>query len=495
MSLFGFCQEILKSFQNLTHSSDAILIFSSPNNLIQSSKEVVSVHNSDFIDIKELNLPPQKLSFIESIFNVGKTIIQNIDNTFLLAVNLDLPFHQQGALIIQRDEPFDDELLEFLGPLIGKTNHILSIKKLEENRSELDNMLSFFIQQVPVPVAMFDSNMCYKFASNAWVENFKLTNHKSLVGKSHYEVSPLQPNEWRERHQRALQGEIISTSAEEIINYFDEPIWLEGAIHPWYTLNGEIGGLIIYSNVVTDRKENEKNLKKTLENLIRSNQALEKFAHVCSHDLKEPLRSISNFITLLFGRNSEQFDDESLLYMRHILKGIDRMNILIKDILLYSKIAGQTNFEKASINVNYIIKDVMEIFESRISETGARFIIDVLPTISGNQTQIEQLFINLIDNALKFSSTVTPSIHIFVIESGLFWEFHVQDNGIGIPDEYHKSIFTMFNRLHSKNLYEGSGIGLATCQKIVHEHLGAIRVQSPPNVGSDFIFTLPKVVA
>ena len=294
-----------------------------------------ALYNLNKNDLHNLSSNPEKLKFVNMMLNAETHSIQNNCKTSLLGILFDLPLQQKGVVIIERDKPFDEELLDLLEPLIGTSTHIISIKKLQTNSTELDNVLSFFIKQVPVPVAMFDTNMCYRFVSNAWVNDFNLSQHESLIGKSCYEVDPLQPKEWRERHQRAMHGEIVISTAEEITNYFDQPIWLEGAIHPWYTVNGEIGGIIIYSNVVTQHKENEKNLKTTVESLIRSNQALERFAHVCSHDLKEPLRSISNFIQLLFGRNSEHFDEESLIYMRHTLKGIDRMNSLIKDILLY----------------------------------------------------------------------------------------------------------------------------------------------------------------
>ena len=178
--------------------------------------------------------------------------------------------------------------------------------------------------------------------------------------------------------------------------------------------------------------------------------------------------------------------------MRHILKGVDRMNLLIKDILDYSKIVGQSAGERTSLNMNDVIRQINDTFEYRFLEIGARLNVGSLPTIQGEPTQINQLFTNLISNSLKFHSDKLLVIDIFATENEFFWEFHVRDNGIGIEKEYHKSVFTMFKRLHSKNQYEGSGIGLALCQKIIHEHLGEIYVESPPGGGSEFIFTFPK---
>ena len=484
--------KILDSLKELTRSSDATLFYSSINISEKYDDGTPHLYNKAGIDIYDLMLPANKLNFINKLFAAQSHIIQNNEGTSYFGIFLDLPFQQKGMIILEDNKPFEDTLIAFLSPLIGTANHIISIKKLEINRSELDNMLSFFIKQVPVPVAMFDTNMCYKFASDAWLNDFNLGKAENIIGKTTYELSPKQPAEWRERHQRALQGEIIESSAEEILDYYDEPIWLEGAIHPWYTLNGDIGGVIIYSNVVTERKKTEKDLKTTVTNLLKSNQALERFAHVCSHDLKEPLRSVANFIHLLFNRNTNYFDEESLLYMRHTLKGIDRMNTLIKDILTYSKVAGQMSSERDSFDMNDVIQSIQETLEFRISEIGAHIEVCALPIISGDRTQITQLFTNLIDNALKFCAEKKPRIEIYAIESSGFWEFHVRDNGIGIEKEYHKSIFTMFKRLHSKNQFEGSGIGLATCQKIVENHFGEIYVKSALDGGSEFIVTLPK---
>jgi signal transduction histidine kinase len=370
---------------------------------------------------------------------------------------------------------------------------ITKSKEQEASRSELDKMLSFFIKQVPVPVAMFDTNMCYKFISEEWNKAFGKEKIHGFIGQSHYDIFPDTPEVWRKRHQAAMQGKVQVYLDEKLTHASEKPIWVEGTMHPWYALDGSIGGIFVYSKIVTERVVAEKKLKGIVENLSRSNQALERFAHVCSHDLKGPLRSVSNFIHLLFNASSEHFTEESMLYMRYILKGIARMDMLIKDILEYSKIVGQYSCERIPLDMNIIVQKIKDTFEYRFLELGARLEIGQLPTILGEPTQINQLFTNLISNSIKFRSDKSLIIDVFAIERDLSWEFHIRDNGIGIEKEYHKSIFTMFKRLHSKNQYEGSGIGLAICQKIVHEHLGEIHVESPPEGGSEFIFTFLKI--
>ncbi len=370
----------------------------------------------------------------------------------------------------------------------------------EIERNELNAIFSFFIEHTLTPVAIFDTEMRHKFANAAWKHDNKLGDEGEFIGKTHYEVYLKQPPLWKEQHQRALNGETVKWGPTQLDNYHDETIWYEGTMVPWYALDGSIGGIIIHATIVTETIKNEIKLKEAIKNISHSNKALEhsnktldRFAYICSHDLKEPLRSISNFIQLLFTKNIEHFDEESLLYMRHTFKSIDRMDALIKDILSYSETTDHSANQHTILNVKTLAHEIKDSFEYRLNEIGAQLNIGVLPTISGKNTQINQLFTNLISNAIKFRSEKPLVIDIFAIEHDESWEFHVRDNGIGIDKEHHESVFTMFKRLHSKSQYEGSGIGLATCKRIVNDHGGEIHVESAPEGGSDFVFTLPKI--
>lgn len=484
--------EILNAFETLTESSRSHLLFSPINYAGKQKDAPPLLYTAENVDLRDLDLSTEKRDFINKLFFAENYVIQNNFATSFLGIKLDLPFKQKGLLVLERTNPFDDALADFLKPLTGTATHIISIHKLEINRSELDNMLSFFIKQVPAPVAMFDKNMRYMFISEEWNKVFGTKKSHGFIGKTHYEIFPDTPEHWRKRHQAAMRGEIQIYLEEKATHVSDKPVWVEGSMHPWYTMDGSIGGVFINSNIITERIKSAKKLQTTVKNLSRSNEALERFAHVCSHDLKEPLRSVSNFIHLLFKANAELFNEESMLYMRHILKGIDRMNILIKDILDYSKVVGQSSNERVPLDVNKVVNKVTDAFEYRFLEIGAHLNIGSLPIILCEQTQINQLFTNLISNSLKFHSEKPLVIDIFAVENDSSWEFHVRDNGIGIEKEFHNSIFTMFKRLHTKNQYEGSGIGLAICKKIMHEHHGDIYVVSPTSGGSEFIFTFPK---
>lgn len=217
----------------------------------------------------------------------------------------------------------------------------------------------------------------------------------------------------------------------------------------------------------------------------------ERFSHACSHELREPMRSAANFIQLFSHRN-KQLDEESLGHLCHIRQSIDRMDILIKDIACYLSIVEQTNHSKVAIDTNEIFYSIKEKFTKQLLENDGQFTIATLPTIPGVRTHIQKLFLNLVDNAFKFYSQKPVRINVFAIEQEKFWEFHVCDNGIGIESEYHESIFNMFSRLHHKDSYDGSGIGLAVCKEIIQKHHGKIEVKSVLGCGSEFIVTLPK---
>ena len=371
---------------------------------------------------------------------------------------------------------------------------ITRIKDSESNQTTLDEnetgkILDFFVKQLPADIAIFDTEMRHKFVSNVWKENNILGEHREFIGKSYDKIYPNEAKVWLEFRQKALKGEIVQWY-EEIDKSHNKTYWCDGICAPWYAMDGSLGGFFMCLYDVTNRVKNKQQLTKAYEKLELSNQALDRFAYVCSHDLKEPLRATSNFIHLLFTRNAAQFDEESMLYVNYVLKSIDRMSTLIKDILLYSEITEQT---KEHLDMNAIIHDIKETFNYRLLEIGGNLDVQNLPEILGIKTQINQLFTNLISNAIKFHSKNPLIIEIFAADKNSFWEFHVRDNGIGIDKEYHQSIFTMLKRLHSKNLYEGSGIGLSICEKIMHNHAGKIYVQSVPEGGSDFVLTFPKI--
>ena len=234
-----------------------------------------------------------------------------------------------------------------------------------------------------------------------------------------------------------------------------------------------------------------KQLEKINAELVSSNQELEKFAYVVSHDLQAPLRSIKMFAELLAQEYRDKLNSQADEYIDYITDSAERMQILIKDLLAYCR-AGKNEQTWISVDLKDVINNVLRDLEASIKESKAKIKIDRLPTVQANPREINQLFQNLISNGIKFRGKDTPCIEINAQSQQQQWLISVKDNGIGIEPQYQDKIFQIFQRLHSLEEYPGTGVGLAICQKIVERHGGSIWVESQPNRGSTFYFTLPQ---
>lgn len=243
---------------------------------------------------------------------------------------------------------------------------------------------------------------------------------------------------------------------------------------------------------ISKRKLAELELLKANEGLRNANQELKVFASLASHDMREPLRMISSFMSLLQKRYSSSLDEKANQYINFAVDGAKRLTNLINDLLDYSKV-GFDHSSIEYIQTDALIKEVLDLKSDLIRESGAEIVLDPLPEIQGIKTPIQILFQNLIGNALKYRKPeVNPLIKISSRDLGDFWEFSVEDNGIGIEADYLEQIFGIFKRLHPKEKYSGTGMGLATCRKIVTQHGGKIWAESIPGEGSKFLFTLRK---
>jgi signal transduction histidine kinase len=227
------------------------------------------------------------------------------------------------------------------------------------------------------------------------------------------------------------------------------------------------------------------------QELARSNAELEQLAYIASHDLQEPLRMVASYLQLLEQRYGERLDADAHEFIEFAVDGATRMQALIDDLLTYSRVGSRAQPLQPT-DCMAVVEAVIRSVRVAIEESGTRVTYDPLPTVTGDATQLMQLFQNLIANAIKFRRDQGPEIHIHAEPEDGFWRFSVQDNGIGIAPEYFDRIFVMFQRLHSRSTYSGTGIGLAICQKIVERHGGRIWVESTPGTGSTFQFTLPR---
>jgi PAS domain S-box-containing protein len=255
----------------------------------------------------------------------------------------------------------------------------------------------------------------------------------------------------------------------------------------------EVGGERIYTAVVrdvTERTRAEESLARQAAELTRSNAELEQFAYVASHDLKEPLRMVASYTQLLARRYGDQLDDDAREFIGYAVEGVTRMQSLINDLLAYSRV-GTRGGEFEEVELDAVVHQTLVTLGPAIEEAGADVRVDALPAVKGDPMQLMQLFQNLIANAVKFHGDAPPRVHLTAERGEEEWVVSVSDNGIGIAPEFAERIFVIFQRLHSRDEYPGTGIGLSICKKIVERHGGRIWVEAAPGGGSSFHFTFP----
>jgi PAS domain S-box-containing protein len=255
----------------------------------------------------------------------------------------------------------------------------------------------------------------------------------------------------------------------------------------------EVGGQKLFTVIVRDitqRREIEKTLQRIAAELARSNKDLDQFASVASHDLQEPLRTVSGFVQLLQKKYANQSDAETDTFIKYAVDGTKRMETMITDLLAYARVTSRSG-KLASTDANAALGQALDNLQASIQEKGAEIVHGELPTVRADASQLAQLFQNLIGNALKFHGEAPPKIHVDARREGHYWQFSVRDNGIGIDATFQNQIFEVFQRLHTRQQYDGTGIGLAICKKIVDRHGGRIWVESEPGQGATFHFTIP----
>ncbi len=255
---------------------------------------------------------------------------------------------------------------------------------------------------------------------------------------------------------------------------------------------GRIKGIRCTVQDITERKRVEGALKEKTDELARSNKDLEQFASVASHDLQEPLRMVTSYVQLLARRYKGKLDSDADDFIRFAVDGAVRMRKLINDLLAYSRVGTQGK-ELSPTDSEAVLAQSVDDLKVAVEENGALVTHDPLPTVMADRSQLGQLFQNLIGNAIKFRGNEPPRVHVSASRNGNGWTFSVRDNGIGIAAEYSERIFIIFQRLHSRQEYAGTGIGLAICKKIVERHGGRIWVKSDPGQGATFYFILPAV--
>jgi signal transduction histidine kinase len=251
--------------------------------------------------------------------------------------------------------------------------------------------------------------------------------------------------------------------------------------------NGKVG---VLSRDITDRKTTEDALRGYARELKRSNDELQQFAYIASHDLQEPLRMVTSYLVLLDKKFNKELSPQAGECIHFAIDGASRMKELIDDLLQYSRIeskpAGFTD-----VDMNKVAKIVIRDLNVAIDEVGAEVLIDPLPIVHANDMQMNQVLTNIVSNAIKFNRQKSPKVEVSAVTYNSEFVFAVKDNGIGIDPKHADRLFNMFQRLHTRDEYKGTGMGLAIARKIVERHGGRIWFESEPGKGSTFYFTIP----
>jgi PAS domain S-box-containing protein len=325
-------------------------------------------------------------------------------------------------------------------------------------------------------------------------------SYRDLIGYSDEEIPHLTykditPEQWHTMEDQIVAKQIMAHGYSDV--YEKEYRRKDGTIVPIELSTmltrdeqGQPTGMWAIIRDISARKQAEQALHVAMEELTRSNEDLEQFAYVASHDLQEPLRGVIGMVQLLQQRYQGQLDARADQYIRLAVESATRMQALINDLLMFSRVQrhGQPF---VTVAVEKALGDALANLQVAITECSAEITHDALPTILADPTQIAQLFQNLIGNAIKFRDEVPPRIHIGASRRADAWCFAVRDNGIGIAPDYFERIFVIFQRLHPRQAYPGTGIGLALCKKIVERHGGQIWVESHLGHGATFFFTIP----
>jgi PAS domain S-box-containing protein len=368
---------------------------------------------------------------------------------------------------------------------------------------ESEGRLALFVEHAPAALAMFDREMHYVAVSRRWLDDYSL-GAQNLVGRSHYEVFPELTEEVREVHRRALAGEVVSKTEDRFVRSNGTVHWLRWEVHPWRFDDGQIGGIVLFTEDVSARKAAEEGLQRlnaTLEARVAErtaqlealNQSLESFVYSVSHDLKAPLRGVEGYSRFLQEDHAQRLDEEGQLFVANIRSGVARMGELIDDLLTYSRMERR-KLHSDVLDLGALLRRLLAEREAELAARNVQVELDLPAALSvqGDADGLALALRNLLENAIKFSArAAAPRIAITASVAQGQVTLTVRDNGIGFDMKYHDRIFEIFQRLHRLEDYPGTGIGLALVKKAIERMGGRVWAESAPGQGATFHLQVP----
>ncbi len=401
--------------------------------------------------------------------------------------------HKSGSKIIAN---FNADIIEInrQKQILIVINDITENKKAEEQLIQKINQINALLSSVPANIFLKDKKLRYIAINDAFA-NMLNKNSDEIIGKTDLDLFPneIAKKYFELENNMILNKELSYTNEENIdLNNNGENIWILTNRKLFFDSYGEVTGLVGTMIDITKTKASETELAQFSEELKRSNRDLEQFAYIASHDLQEPLRKVTAFSERLKAKYYDVIDETGKEYINRMSSAAERMQKMINDLLTFSRVSTKAS-PFSTVELDKIFENVLSDLELMIEKKKAKININgSFPIIEADENQLNQLFSNLISNAIKYQpSDNIPEIIIFHSLKDDNIEITIQDNGIGIDLQYKDLIFQPFQRLHGKGEYEGSGIGLAICKKIIDRHKGIIDIESEAGKGSKFIIKLP----
>lgn len=498
IGLFGFCADITE--QQLIQEE-----------LKQSQAKFKGIFSNSSVGIY-LENKDGKIEFCNEALHKMLQSQNQCDNTKI--INFTHPLDLQKELQIlntlnagaERSYRLEKRMVATDGSIIWTDTSVNTIYDENGNIQYYVGVVVDISEQKKAETTLLKSELFYKELFNRAGVGIGILNEKSLflqvneslcnfLGYSEAEMIGKSPLAFTHTDDKNVSHEILQKDplivqplTKRYLHKDGSTLW--GVIYPstLFLKDDERARMAVILNI-TERVQAEAKLKKYIE----SNLQLENFAYVTSHDMKEPLRTIANFSELLAKGYSDKLDERGLQFLEFITDAVKNINQLIDDVLLYSTV-NSAELKVKNIKPNNLIDGILYQLNQLTKENNAVIKVGEMPSlIRGDRTQLKQLFQNLIANALKFHEpTKQPKIEISCLDKDRFWEFSVKDNGIGIEAAYFEKIFKLFNKLHQKSEFEGTGIGLALCKKVVENHGGEIMVASTVGEGTIFAFTILK---
>ncbi len=373
----------------------------------------------------------------------------------------------------------------------GRVSGVFSMKSDVTALRRAEERLHQVMQTSPMGLFIRDLDGKLLYANPAWLRIVGLSAEQAAQASLTAVVNPDDAAMVGQRWLDVLAGVELSFREFRYRRPDGSDVWVRG--HMGRLLRAGLPEAVVgVAEDITDRHLLDIELARQRAALASSNEDLERFAYVASHDLQEPLRMVTSYGQLLMRRHAEQLNPEAQEFLAFMVDGGQRAQALIRDLLSLARLDNAAA-PRTDVPLDEVLAHALHELRERIAQSAARVSAEPLPTVRGDRSQLRQLFINLLSNALKFHGAEPCEVRLSAQTEGRFWRIEVQDNGIGIEAKFFERIFVMFQRLHLRSAHEGTGIGLAICKRVVQRHGGQIGVRSTPGEGSCFFFTLPQV--